>query len=210
MTRLVLATRNEGKVREITSLLRGLPLEILTLRDFPGVPELAEEGDTFAANAAAKALAVARATGLMALADDSGLEVDHLEGAPGVRSSRFAGEKAGDAENNHKLLRMLAGVPRERRTARFRCVVAIALPDGSVSLAEGSCEGIITEEPRGGMGFGYDPLFLVPGLGLTFAELDPGIKNEISHRGRAMRRAREALARLLGQQPGGVGSGSGE
>ena len=210
MTRLVLATRNEGKAREITSLLRGLPLEILTLRDFPEVPELAEEGDTFAANAAAKALAVARATGLMALADDSGLEVDHLEGAPGVRSSRFAGEKAGDAENNHKLLRMLAGVPRDRRTARFRCVVAIALPDGRVSLAEGSCEGIITEEPRGAMGFGYDPLFLVPGLGLTFAELDPGIKNEISHRGRAMRRAREALARLLGQQPGGVESGSGE
>lgn len=210
MTRLVLATRNEGKVREITSLLRDLPLEILTLRDFPGVPELAEEGDTFAANAAAKALAVARATGLMALADDSGLEVDHLEGAPGVRSSRFAGEKAGDAENNHKLLRMLAGVPRERRTARFRCVVAIALPDGRVSLAEGSCEGIITEEPRGATGFGYDPLFLVPGLGLTFAELDPGVKNEVSHRGRALRRAREVLARFLDRHPGGTGSGSGE
>lgn len=185
MRRLVLATRNAGKVRELVSLLGPLGVEVASLADYPDLPEIPEEGDTFEANAVFKAREVARLTGETALADDSGLEVDALDGAPGVHSARFAGEPKDDAANNAKLLRLLEGVPPERRTARFRCVVALATPEGEVYTAEGSSEGVILDRPRGENGFGYDPLFYVPALGKTFAELDMEVKNRISHRGKA-------------------------
>jgi len=195
--KLVLASRNRGKLKELKALLESLPVEVASLEDYPQIAEVAEDGVTFAENAVKKARAVAAATGLFALADDSGLEVDYLNGAPGVFSARFAGEGHDDRANNEKLLRLLAGVPPEKRTARFRCVVAVAAPGGEVYTAEGTCAGVIAAEPRGNRGFGYDPLFFVPQLGKTFAELDPEVKNTISHRARALAGAREILTRLL-------------
>ena len=195
--KLVLASRNTGKIEELKALLAPLNVEVVSLRDFPDLPEVAEDGATFAENAIQKARAVAAATGLLALADDSGLEVDYLNGAPGVFSARFAGAGHDDRANNEKLLHLLAGVPPEKRTARFRCVVAIATPDGDIYTAEGACAGVITGEPRGDRGFGYDPLFFVPHLGKTFAELEPAVKNAISHRAQALAGAREILTRLL-------------
>lgn len=197
MRRLVLATRNAGKVRELVSLLGPLGVEVASLADYPGLPEIPEEGDTFEANAVFKAREVARLTGETALADDSGLEVDALDGAPGVHSARFAGEPKDDAANNAKLLRLLEGVPPERRTARFRCVVALATPEGEVYTAEGSSEGVILDRPRGENGFGYDPLFYVPALGKTFAELDMEVKNRISHRGKAFARVAGLVRKAL-------------
>lgn len=194
--KLVLATRNRGKIKELSALLAPLGYEVVSLEDFPGVPEVPEDGATFAENAVKKATAVARHTGHLVLADDSGLEVDCLGGAPGVLSARFAGEHGNDRANNEKLLALLAGVPTEKRTARFRCVVAVATPAGEVWTAEGSCEGIIADAPRGEGGFGYDPLFYVPELGKTFAELEPEVKNRLSHRARALAGAWEILARL--------------
>ncbi|MGB9802978.1 MAG: XTP/dITP diphosphatase [Desulfofundulus sp.] len=194
--KLVLATRNQGKVRELSELLSPLGYEVVSLNQYPGVPEIIEDGATFKENAVKKATVVARYTGQMALADDSGLEVDYLGGAPGVHSARFAGERHDDRANNEKLLRLLAGVPPERRTARFRCVVAVATPTGQVFTAEGACEGVIADRPRGEGGFGYDPLFYVPAWGKTFAELEPAVKNQISHRGRALALIREILAGL--------------
>ena len=189
--RLVFATRNRGKVVELRALLSDLDIEVLSLDQLADpVPEVVEDGDTFAANAAKKALAVSRATGLPALADDSGLEVDALGGAPGVRSARYAGEHASDAENNAALLEALADVPAERRSARFRSCLALADTTGDLAervlTAEGACEGYILTAPRGTGGFGYDPLFHAPELGATFAELGVGTKNEHSHRARAM------------------------
>jgi len=197
MRKLVLASRNPGKLKELKALLRPLDIEVASLQDYPHIPEVAEDGTTFAENAVKKARAVAAATGLLALADDSGLEVDYLNGAPGVFSARFAGAGHDDRANNEKLLRLLEGVPPEKRTARFRCVVAIATPEGKVYTAEGICEGVIATEPRGERGFGYDPLFLVPQLGKTFAELEPSLKNTISHRARALAKAREILSAIL-------------
>ena len=194
--KLVLATHNAHKVREIGQIL-GDGVALRSLADFPDVGKIPEEGETFAANAAQKALFVARALGLPALADDSGLEVDALAGAPGVRSARFAGEGARDAENNAKLLGLMAGVPAERRTGRFRCAIAVAWPDGSVRTAEGACEGRILEAPRGAGGFGYDPLFVPDGCDRTYAELGGEAKNRISHRGRALRTARETILKTL-------------
>jgi XTP/dITP diphosphohydrolase len=189
--RLVFATRNRGKVVELRALLSDLDIEVLSLDQVAHpVPEVVEDGDTFAANAAKKALAVSRATGLPALADDSGLEVDALAGAPGVRSARYAGEHASDAENNAGLLTALAEVPAERRSARFRSCLALADTAGDlgerVLTAEGACEGYILAAPRGTGGFGYDPLFHAPEVGATFAELGVGTKNDHSHRARAM------------------------
>lgn len=199
MRRLVFATRNRGKIAELVELVRELDLEVLSAADLD-VPEVEEDADTFAGNAIKKAVEVARATGLPALADDSGLEVDALGGAPGVISARYAGVAGhgADAANNEKLLAALAGVPAERRTARFRSVLALADPAGAlgdeVVTAEGTCEGVILEVPRGTGGFGYDPLFLVPELGQTFAELGVGTKNDRSHRARAMRAIKPRLA----------------
>ncbi|MDR7415970.1 MAG: XTP/dITP diphosphatase [Armatimonadota bacterium] len=195
---LVVATRNEGKLRELRRLLEDLPFELRSLQDYPHLPPVPEEGSTYAENATRKALAVAQATGEISLADDSGLEVDALDGEPGVHSARFLGQDATDAERNAEILRRLAGVPWERRTARYRAVVAVALPDGTVRTFEGTCEGRIALEPRGSGGFGYDPIFYVPDLGRTVAELLPYEKDRISHRGKAMAQAREFLRSLAG------------
>jgi XTP/dITP diphosphohydrolase len=194
---IVVASRNPGKVREIRALLADLPVEVESLLDHPEVPAIAETGVTFTENSIQKACAVAEATGRLALADDSGLEVDALDGAPGVYSARFAGPNATDSERNARLLELLAEIPAERRTARYVAAITIASPEGEVRSTVATCEGVITDEPRGTNGFGYDPLFLVPELGRTMAELSPEEKNRISHRGRALRQARELLLSML-------------
>lgn len=195
--RLVLATRNKGKVKELQELLAGAGVEVVSLADFPDVPEVVEDGDTFQANAVKKAREVAEAVGELTLSDDSGLEVDCLDGAPGVISARFAGAQHDDEANNRKLLELMSGVPWEKRTGRFRCVVAIAVPGGKTETVEGTCEGIITSEPRGTQGFGYDPLFFVPEYKRTFAELNAAEKNLISHRGKALQKALTVLKRTI-------------
>lgn len=198
--KLLVATHNQGKVREYRALLADLPLEV-TYLDAEGVTFEAEEtGHTFADNAIMKARAYAAHTGLLTWADDSGLEVDALGGAPGVLSARYGAPAArSDADRYRLLLERLDGVLDERRSARFRCVVAIAWPDGRVITADGACEGRIAHAPRGEHGFGYDPIFLVADCDYqqTMAELPPALKNQISHRARAAQAAREALARLL-------------
>jgi XTP/dITP diphosphohydrolase len=195
MTRLVVATRNPGKVRELRALLSSLALEVVPA---DGLPEVEETGATFAENAERKARAAAEWSGEWSLADDSGLEVDALGGGPGVHSNRFAGESTTEADRNAKLLELLQDVPPEHRTARYRAAVAVAAPDGRVWLTEGACEGVILQAPRGEGGFGYDPLFLLPQLGKTMAELEPEAKNRLSHRGRAMAEAMPILERLAG------------
>jgi XTP/dITP diphosphohydrolase len=193
---LVLATRNPGKVRELEALLAGLPVQVETVEGYPHVPILPETGRSFEANAIDKATTVARLTGQVALADDSGLEIDLLGGAPGVDSATFLGPEATDEDRNLWVLGRLRGAEEGLRTARYRAVVAVAQPDGTVRTFEGTCEGRIADAPRGYHGFGYDPLFLVPAYGRTMAELPPEIKNQISHRGKALAAAREYLAAL--------------
>ncbi|NPA90060.1 MAG: XTP/dITP diphosphatase [Chloroflexi bacterium] len=185
MKRLLIATHNPGKVREYRQLLRDLPLELTYLDEVGITEEVEETGQTFLENAIQKAMGYAELSGMLTLADDSGLEVDALGGAPGVHSSRYAGPGASDQERIDKLLRELEGVPEEERTARFRCVIAVATPDGRLCAAQGTVEGIITESPRGEHGFGYDPIFYLPDKGRTMAELLPEEKNRISHRARA-------------------------
>jgi XTP/dITP diphosphohydrolase len=192
--RLVFATRNAGKVEELRQLLSHLELEVVSIGELEAergapIPEVDEDGETFEANAIKKAREVSRAAGLPALADDSGLEVDALGGAPGVYSARYAGADATDAQNNAKLLAALEGVPPPERSARFRAVVALADEHGAGAIvtAAGACEGSITEAARGSGGFGYDPLFFVPELGATFGELGIGTKKQRSHRARAIR-----------------------
>ncbi len=197
MTKLMLATHNPGKVRELTSLLANLPLDILTLADLEGFPEVVEDRQTFAGNAAKKAYVISKACGEITLADDSGLEVESLGGRPGVHSARFAGPAADDQANNRLLLEMLAGRPPEERRAVFKCVIAISVPGDKIYLTEGECPGWIDYSPRGSGGFGYDPLFVYEPAGLTLAEMDPRDKNRISHRGQALRRAHRLLERLL-------------
>ena len=195
MRPLVFATRNRGKLVELATLLAGAPVEVLSVVDAAArlgreLADVVEDADTFAGNAAKKAREVALATGWPALADDSGLEVDALGGAPGVYSARYAGAHGDDAANNRRLLRELAGVPALRRTARFRSSLVVADPAGPLGdallAADGVCEGVILDEPRGTGGFGYDPLFYSPELGRTFAEAGTGPKGHVSHRARAM------------------------
>ena len=192
---LLIATRNAGKVAEFSDLLAGL--RVLSLGDFPASTEVEETGLTFLQNACLKASSYARQTGLHALADDSGLEVDALGGAPGVYSARFAerhGAGSGDAANNALLVEQLQTVPDPARAARFRCVLALADPDGRILLtAAGWVEGSILRAPRGGGGFGYDPLFLIDSLGKTTGELPPAEKHRVSHRGAASRRMVELM-----------------
>ena len=191
---LLLGTRNVGKVREIEIILGDVPWRIRSLREFENVGVAAETADTYAENAILKAQFYARATRLCALADDSGLEVEALGGAPGVFSARYAGENASDADRRLLLLSQLAQVPEENRRARFVSVVAIADPNGNLlNVSEGICTGRITFEPRGDGGFGYDPLFVPDGLEQTFAELADSIKNRISHRARALLKTRDFL-----------------
>jgi XTP/dITP diphosphohydrolase len=203
--KLLVATNNPGKVQEYEELLADLSLPQEIEITFPGQEGLAlevdESGETFEENARLKALAFARASGLLTLADDSGLEVDALGGAPGVHSARYGGPHADDVDRYRKLLDALAEVPASRRSARFRCVVALALPDGTVHTADGACEGEIGFAPRGEHGFGYDPVFVVAGYGgRTMAELAPEVKNRISHRARAVTAARSVLVQLLSSQ----------
>jgi XTP/dITP diphosphohydrolase len=192
--KIVLATANADKVRELRHALDGLPVEILTREDYPGIPEVVEDGATLEDNALKKARVLCAATGLPAVADDTGLEVDALDGAPGVYSSRFAGPDVTYEENVRELLRRMEGIPAGKRTARFRCVIALVETNGAEVLVEGICEGMILDEPRGTGGFGYDPVFLVPSRERTFAELTVEEKNEISHRGLAMARMRRVLS----------------
>lgn len=195
--RLLLATTNRGKVAEVRALLEGLGVDLVSLADLPSLPEAVEDADTFEGNAKLKALHYAKLTGLIALADDSGLEVDALGGAPGVRSARYAGSVCDDAANNAKLVRELDGVASERRTARFRCSLALVSGHAVIDVASGAVEGLIIDEPRGANGFGYDSHFLVPQCGMTTAEMPPARKNELSHRGRALRAIRPAIKRLF-------------
>ncbi|MGO0123572.1 XTP/dITP diphosphatase [Desulfothermobacter acidiphilus] len=201
MLKIILASRNEGKLREFQALLAPLGWEIVSLASYPHLPDIPETGDSLAANALLKARTVARLTGLVAMADDSGLEVDYLGGAPGVRSARFAGEPSSDAANIALLLQLLKGVPWEQRRARFRCVIAVVTPEGEEHLAEGAVEGYILEQPRGEEGFGYDPVFYLPEYGKTFAELPLEIKNRISHRARALASIKEILSTLTYRRP---------
>jgi len=197
MREIVVASSNKGKVAEIVAALAALPVKVLALGDFGCVPEAVEDGLTFEANALLKARYYSTYLGKPCLADDSGLEVDALGGAPGVYSARYSGEAATDAANNTKLLAELAAVGPENRTARFRCVLAYVSPEGVTLTAEGSCEGLILGGPRGEEGFGYDPLFYIPSLGKTLAELDLAGKNAVSHRGQALENMALKLARCL-------------
>jgi len=190
---LVLATRNRHKGNELASLLADLPVRIRTMDEFPDVPDVVEDGDTCEANAIKKARAVSDATGLMAVADDTGLEVDALDGRPGVYAARYAGPQATYEDNCRKLLGEMAGVPLDRRTARFVTVAAVALPSQTVEVMTGRLEGLISERPAGARGFGYDPVFYVPELGRTLAELSSEEKNCISHRAKAFAQVRDLL-----------------
>jgi XTP/dITP diphosphohydrolase len=194
---LVIATGNRGKFKEIAELLQGMDVDIVPLDRVGPVEVPPESGDSFQENARRKAVAVAAALGRWVLADDSGLEVDVLRGAPGVLSARFGGPGKTDAERCDLLLDKLIGVSPERRTARFRCVVALAVPGGRVHFAEGACEGRIALAPRGLYGFGYDPVFEIPALGKTLAEVGSEIKNRLSHRSQAVAKMRTILRALL-------------
>lgn len=193
---LVLATRNRHKVEELVALLGGLGITIRSLDEFPGAPDVVEDGVTCEANAVKKARAFAEFTGLPAVADDTGLEVDALGGRPGVYAARYAGEGATYDDNCRKLLQELAGVPRERRTARFLTVAAIALPSDGVRVAHGTLDGVIAEEASGTLGFGYDPVFLVPEVGKTLAQLSADHKNRISHRAKAFFQLKDLLQEM--------------
>ena len=194
--KVLLATQNKGKVKELQELLAGEDIEVLSLLDIENWEEVAESGSTFAENAALKARIAAQRTGLVSLADDSGLEVDALHGAPGVYSARYAGEPKDDDRNNEKLLKELEGVPEDQRTARFRCALVVATPTGEEYLTEGVVEGRILTERRGKEGFGYDPLFYLPDFGRTMAQLNVNQKNKISHRAQAFRKAVPILKEL--------------
>ena len=194
--KLLLATNNEAKVREYRNLLQKLPFELVTLAELGMTTIVNEVGESLEENARLKATVLVAKSQLLALADDSGLEVDALGGEPGRLSARYAGEKASDRDRISYLLARLKGVPWQRRFARFRCVIAIATPDGKVELCSGECRGVITFEPRGEQGFGYDPIFYLPELGKTMAELPLEIKNQVSHRGQAARKVPQVLKRL--------------
>lgn len=193
MLEIVLATRNRDKVKEIEKILNGIDARLLSVDDFPGCPEVKEDGETLEANARKKALAVSQYTKKHSLAEDTGLEVEALGGAPGIHSARFAGDNCTYGDNNKKLLKLMEKFSLGERRAKFRCVAALAKPAGEVVTREGVCEGIIAFEMKGESGFGYDPLFLLPEYGKTFAELGEEIKNKISHRARALGKIKEII-----------------
>lgn len=195
--KLLLATYNKAKVREYKSLLPDLPYEMVTPAEEGINTEVDEVGESLEENARLKAVALAAQSKLPALADDSGLEVDALGGEPGILSARYAGENASDKDRINLLLVRLKGIPREKRSACFRCVIAIATPDGKVEFCYGECPGLITFTPRGKYGFGYDPVFYLPELDKTMAELPLALKNRVSHRGQAARKVDAALKRLM-------------
>jgi XTP/dITP diphosphohydrolase len=195
MNIIVLATRNKGKTREIREMLKSFPIEIRNLDDFGPIPEVEEDGETFDDNAYKKAAFAARVLGYPAMADDSGLVVEALGGEPGVRSARYAGETATDAENCEKLLREMQG--KKDRRAAFECVISIAIPTGAALTYEGRCEGELLESPRGDNGFGYDPLFFFPAFGKSFAEVPMAEKSRVSHRGKALQEVAQEFDKIL-------------
>jgi XTP/dITP diphosphohydrolase len=195
MPKLLLATNNQGKVYEYKTLLGDIDFELVSLADEGLNIEVDETENTMEANARLKAVITAKESKLASLADDSGLEVDALGGEPGVRSARYAGDRASDSDRLNFLLAKLKNVPWDLRTARFKCVIAIATPEGDVEVCSGECEGLITFEPIGNHGFGYDPIFFLPELNKTMAELPPEVKNRVSHRGRAAKKAARLLKR---------------
>lgn len=202
MSRLLIATNNPGKKREYQQLLGHLKVKLCAPQDLSLSIEIREDASTYAENARLKARRYLRASGLLTLADDSGLEVDALGGEPGPHSARYAGPGAGDAARYGLLLQKLDGVPWEQRTARFRCVLVLAVPNGEAHTAEGTCEGIIALEPQGDQGFGYDPVFYLPQCGRTMAQLPPEVKNCISHRARAAQKMLPVLSRILAEWDG--------
>lgn len=194
---LVLASNNKGKITEFERLLAAFDIKVVPMSHFENIGEIEERGTTFKENALIKARQVAAKSGYVSLADDSGLEVDYLQGAPGIYSARFAGEPKSDERNNEKLLDMLKGVPAEERGARFKCSIAIVVPAGKEYIVEESCEGIILEKARGAGGFGYDPLFYLPFLDKSFAQLDMKEKNKISHRGKALAKSLQFMEEIF-------------
>ncbi len=196
MKKIVLATANWGKLREIEALLSGLDVSLASVSEYKNLPTIVEDGDSFFANAFKKARLVCDATGEAALADDSGLVVDFLGGAPGVFSARYAGEGATDDENNRKLLAAMKGVPKGKRGCAFRCVLVLCFLNGEHITCEGTWRGEVAEAPAGSGGFGYDPIVYLPERGLTVAQLDPAEKNRLSHRAQALAKLREELLRM--------------
>lgn len=194
---IVIATRNPGKMKEIAALLKSPQVKFLSLLDFPQISEIIEDGTTFAENAQKKAMVISRLTGLLSLADDSGLCIKALQGRPGIFSSRFVGEKATDKERCELLLNQLQGIPLSQRKATFVCAIAMASPQGKIKVVEGKCQGLISLSPRGTYGFGFDPIFFLPKLGKTMAELTPEEKNKISHRAQALRKLKKILPAFL-------------
>lgn len=196
--KIVLATSNKNKIREIKEkVLNRHRIELLTLTDFGGYPDIIENADTFAGNALIKARAVREYTGMIALADDSGLVVDALNGEPGIYSARYGGEKISDIDRYRLLLSKMENIPDEKRTARFVCSIAIVFPDGKEYIAEGTCEGLISRKPSGDNGFGYDPVFYIPEYGMTMAEMPSELKNRISHRAKAIESADIILSGII-------------
>jgi XTP/dITP diphosphohydrolase len=195
--KLILATRNKGKLKEIQVLLSDLDIDIMSLDQAENAPHVVEDGKTFMENAFKKARVIAEATGIMALADDSGLEVDALDGAPGVHSARYSGENASDASNNEKLLADLEGVSSGKRSAHFSCVIIVYHPSGRGISTEDRCEGEITKKFIGDRGFGYDPVFYLPSINRTMAQLSPEEKNSLSHRGKALKKLKSELPGFL-------------
>ena len=194
--KLLLATNNAGKVKEFRSLLAGIPFDLVTLKEMGIAMAIEETGATYKENAQLKACVLAAQSGLLTLADDSGLEVAALHGAPGVMSARYAGENASNDERIAYLLSKLIDVPQENRTARFYCVIAIAKPEGTVQFCDGECRGLIAFTPFGQQGFGYDPVFYLPEFSKTMAELPADVKNKISHRARAAQKAKTLLLKM--------------
>ena len=191
--RLIIATGNEDKVREIDEILEGTGFEAISMKQAGLDPEIVEDGTTFEENALKKAMAVHELSGGYVMADDSGLCIDALDGAPGIYSARFCGEDSTYEEKFNKIFEMLADVPEEQRTAQFVCAIAVVRPDGTSFTVRGECRGVLHEKPMGENGFGYDPIFYVPEFGMTTAQMEPEVKNSISHRGRALRAMVEKL-----------------
>jgi XTP/dITP diphosphohydrolase len=199
MRQLLIATHNQGKLREYRALLADLDLQVLYLNDLGITHDIPETGTTFAENAILKATGYAAMSGMLTWSDDSGLEIDALEGRPGVYSARYGGPGLTDRDRFLRVLDELRAFPPAHWTARFHCVVALAEPDGRVLTVDDRVEGIITDQPRGEHGFGYDPIFYMPDFGATLAELDPALKNQISHRAKASAAAKQLLARILAE-----------
>lgn len=193
MKNFIAATRNKGKLDEIKEILSGFPFKVISMEEAGIFEDIEETGSTFEENALIKAKEVCKLTGGIVMADDSGLEVDFLNGAPGIYSARFAGEGASDKDKNNKLLKLLEGVPMEKRTARFVCAIAVVFPDFTHFTVRGTCEGYIANKPEGSNGFGYDPLFYMKEYKMTTAQMEPGRKHAISHRGKALRLMVEKL-----------------